>query len=183
MTAAVTGIEPSNQVFNLGDGIRAQVNPESLAPQQIDLKFSGILSSFNQTTRFEQRTGTAIYNGTDRMEIPVGTHSILSLVYAIRSFNLKPSKDETNPVNDTRVAVFLGSQPFVFILRPANADIITLQGEKTSAQLITVITGLPQVDGPGLRVWLSNDKKRVPLRLAFGTYQADLISESVAAPR
>ncbi|CAN5707827.1 hypothetical protein BH20ACI4_BH20ACI4_11230 [soil metagenome] len=183
LTATVTGIEPSNQIFNLNDGIRAQVSPESLAPKQIDFKFSGFFAAYNQTTTFDQKTGTAIYDGTNRMEIPVGTHSILSLVYAIRSFNLKPSKDETNPINDTRVAVFLGSQPFVFTLRPENADLITQKGEKISAQLITVITGNPSVDTQGLRIWLSNDLKRTPLRLTFGTFQADLISQTVVTPK
>ena len=183
LTATVTGIEPSNQIFNLNDGIRAQVSPETLAPQQIDLKFSNFFAAYNQTTVFDQKTGTAVYDGTNRIEIPVGTHSILSLVYAIRSFNLKPSKDETNPINDTRVAVFLGTQPYVFILRPATADLITQKGDKISAQLVTIITGNPAVDAQGLRVWLSNDLKRVPLRLTFGTFQADLISESVVIPK
>ena len=183
LTATVTGIEPSNQIFNLNDGIRAQVNPETLSPKQIDLKFSGFFAAYNQTTLFDQKTGTALYDGTNRMEIPVGTHSILSLVYAIRSFNLKPSKDETNPINDTRVAVFLGTQPYVFTLRPANADFITLKNEKISAQLITIITGNPAVDAQVLRVWLSNDDKRVPLRLSFGAFQADLIAESVVTPK
>lgn len=178
LTATVTGIEPTNQIFGLNDGIRAWVNPETLAPKQIDLKFSGFFAAYNQTTVFDQKSGTAVYDGTNRKEIPVGTHSILSLVYAIRSFNLKPSKDETNPINDTRVAVFLGSQPYVFTLRPANADLITLKGEKVSAQMITVITGNPTVDPQGLRVWLSNDQTRLPLRLSFGTFQADLISQT-----
>lgn len=183
LTATVTGIEPTNQVFNLNDGIRAWVNPGTLAPKQIDLKFSGIFAAYNQTTVFDQNTGTAIYDGTNRMEVPVGTHSILSLVYAIRSFNLKPSLDEENPINDTRVAVFLGNQPYVFKLRPSNADLITLQGEKVSAQMITVITGNSTVDAQGLRVWLSNTQKRTPLRLTFGTFQADLISEAIVLPK
>ncbi len=183
LTAAVNSIEPFNQIFNLNDGIRAQVSPETLAPKMIDLKFSGIFAAFNQTTIFDQKTGTAVYDGTKRIEIPVGTHSILSLVYAIRSFNLKPSKDDTNPINDTRVAVFLGNQPYVFTLRPATADLITLKGEKVSAQLITIITGNQSVDAQGLRVWLSNDKKRLPLRLVFGAFQADLIDETVITPK
>lgn len=183
LTAIVTGSEQANQILNLNDGIRAQVNPDTLTPKQIDLKFSGFFSTYNQTTLFDQRTGSAIYDGANRIEIPVGTHSILSLVYAIRSFNLKPSKDETNPVNDTRVAVFLGKQPYVFTLRPANADLITLRDEKLSAQMITVITGNPSVDAQGLKIWLSNDEKRIPLRLTFGTFQADLIKESIIPPK
>ena len=86
----------------------------------------------------------------------------MSLAYAIRSFNLKPSKDRKNPVNDTRVAVFLDSDANVFILRPSNADIINLKGEKIPAQLISISTGDPQIDILNLRLWLSIDDKRRP---------------------
>lgn len=182
LTATVNGVEPRNQIFNLTDTIRAHVNPNSLAPQQIELKFSGFFSGFNQVTQFDQKSGTAIFNGTNRVEVPVGTHSVLSLAYAIRSFNLKPSKDPTNPVNDTRVAVFLGDKAQVFILRPSNAEIINLKGEKVSAQLISVTTGNPLVDQYNLRVWLSNDESRTPLRLTFGAYQADLIAITHTPP-
>jgi hypothetical protein len=58
-----------------------------------------------------------------------------------------------------------------------------LRGEKISAQLVSVSTGDQSIDQYGLRVWLSNDDKRVPLRLMFGNYQADLISEKLIPPR
>ena len=182
LTATSTGVETGINIFKVNDGIRANVNPDTIAPQQIEIKFTGTLSSFNQTTQFDQRTGTASLNGTNRMEVPVGTHSLLSLAYAIRSFNLKPSKDPQNPVNDTRVAVFWDTQPYVFTLRPSNGDIINNQGEKVSAQLISITTGNPQLDQFILRVWLSNDEKRTPLRFSVGSYQADLISETVIKP-
>jgi hypothetical protein len=183
LTAIVSETQPGQQVLVLNDGIKAQVNPESLAPQRIELKFTGLLSAYNNTAQFDQRTGFATYNNANRVEIPVGTHSILSLAYAIRSFNLKPSKDFSNPVNDTRVAVFLDTKAYVFTLRPSNADIINLQGEKISAQLISITTGNPAIDVLNLRLWLSNDEKRLPLRLAAGSYQADLISEKQISPK
>jgi hypothetical protein len=183
LTAIVTETQPGQQVLVLNDGIRAQVNPESLAPQRIELKFTGLLSAYNNTAQFDQRTGFATYNNTNRVEVPVGTHSLLSLAYAIRSFNLKPSKDPTNPVNDTRVAVFLDTKAYVFTLRPSDADIINLQGEKISAQLISITTGNPAIDVLNLRLWLSNDEKRLPLRLSAGSYQADLISEKLVSPK
>ena len=183
LTAVVTETQPNQQILNLNDSIRAQVNPDSLAPQQIELKFSGVFSANSQTTQFNQKVGTATFNGANTISIPVGTHSILSLAYAIRSFNLKPSKDRENPVNDTRVAVFLGSDANIFILRPSTADIINLKGEKTPAQLISIITGNPQIDSQNLRLYLSLDDKRLPLRLAFGSYQADLISAKQIPPK
>jgi hypothetical protein len=101
----------------------------------------------------------------------------LSLIYAVRSFNLKPSKDTYNPINDTRVAVFWENKPYIFTLRPSTAEIIDIKGMKISAQLISVNTGNPQLDSLNIKVWLSNDSRRLPLRFSAGQYQADLISE------
>ena len=184
LTATATQAEPRNNlIFKENDGIKAQVNPDSLAPQQIEFKFSGNFSTYNQTTLFDQKNGFASNNGGNRIEIPVGTHSILSLAYAIRSFNLKPSKDLTNPINDTRVAVFLGDQAYVFTLRPANAEIINLKGEKVSALLISITSGNPQIDQLNLKLWLGTDEKRLPLRFSIGNYQADLMFESKIQPK
>lgn len=182
LTATATGTQLNQKILKLNDTVRAQVNPESLAPQQIELKLNGSLSQFNQQILFNQASGLAISNNGNQMEIPVGTHSILSLAYAIRSFNLKPSKDLTNPVNDTRVAVFLDAKSYVFTLRPATASIINLRGETVAAQLISISTGNPTIDQYNMRLWLSNDDKRLPLRFTFGTYQADLVSERLIEP-
>ena len=183
LSATAIQSEAGNTIFQLNDSIRAQVNPDSLAPQQIEYKFGGTFSVNNQTTQFDQKNGFATNNGGTPIEIPVGTHSILSLAYAIRSFNLKPSKDLTNPINDTRVAVFMGDQAYVFTLRPANAEIVNLKGEKISTLLISITTGNPQIDQLNLRLWLGVDEKRLPLRLAIGNYQADLVSEIKIQPK
>ena len=181
--AVVTNVPSGNRPFALNDGIKANINPDTLAPQQIELKFNGALNTLNQAVRFDQRSGAAFLNGVNKIDVPVGTHSLLSLIYAIRSFNLKPSKDPSNPVNDTRVSVFWDKQPYVFTLRPSTGDILNLRGEKVSAQQISVNTGNPQLDALGLRLWLSNDDKRTPLRLTIGSFQADLIAESKIPPR
>ncbi len=183
LTATTTLTERGNPLFNLNDAVRSQVNPETLAPQQIELKSTGFFSQYNQTAQFDQRNGFVTFNGANRQAIPVGTHSLLSLAYAIRSFNLKPSKDPNNPVNDTRVAVFVDSQPYVFTLRPSSGEIINLKGEKLAAQLVTITTGNPGIDQLGARVWLSTDEKRLPLRFIIGNYQADLISETNISPK
>ncbi|MEJ7743986.1 MAG: hypothetical protein WKF73_16495 [Nocardioidaceae bacterium] len=59
LTATATQAETGNPIFKQNDGIRAQVNPDSLAPQQIEFKFSGNYSTYNQTTVFDQKTGFA----------------------------------------------------------------------------------------------------------------------------
>lgn len=182
LTAKITNSQ-NNSLFKINDGIVANVNPDTLAPQQLEIKFNGSLSFLNQISVFDQQTGFITLNGVNRVESPVGTHNLLSLIYAVRSFNLKPSKDPSNPVNDTRVAVFWEKQPYIFILRPSNAELLNLRGEKVSAQLVTVVTGIQQLDMQGIRIWLGNDDKRLPLRFSLGAFQADLIGESLVIPK
>ncbi len=181
LTATVT--DAPMGPFAKGDSIRAVVDPETLGPRQIEMKFSGGLAAASQTVVFDEKTNTIMFNGTSRIEGPVGTHGILSLLYAMRSFNLKPSKDTTNPINDTRVAVFWENRPYVFTLRPSTAETIKQQNQDISAQLISISTGNPQLDSLNLKVWLSNDQRRVPLRFTAGQYQADLISDKTIPPR
>lgn len=178
LTALVTSSSQGNNIFSPGDGIQTYVNPIYLTPTQSEIKFNGTFNFLNQKLLFEQSRGIVTLTTGGKVEVPVNTHSILSFIYALRSFNLKPSKDPTNPVNDTRVAVIYDDKPYVFTLRPATADLINLQGEKVSSQLISITTGNPQIDALGLSIWLSNDEKRLPLRLKLGSFQADLINET-----
>ena len=60
---------------------------------------------------------------------------MLSLIYALRSFNLKRSGDRSNPVNDTRVSVYWNGKHYVFSLCPSDAEFIDLRGQKVSAQM------------------------------------------------
>jgi hypothetical protein len=180
--ANISKVSGGFDVFKQGDSITSQVNPESLQPHQLEIKFNGALSGLNQSVIFDQQRGLAFSGGANQVQIPVNTHNLLSLFYAIRSFNLKPSKDLTSPVNDTRVSVFYGDQFYVFLLRPAEAQIITLDGKKVSAQQITIITGNLTLDSLNLRIWLSNERDRKPLRFAVGNYQADLVSQKIIKP-
>ncbi len=174
LTATVTGVEPGATEFKLGDTVTAFVDPETLSPRLFESRLATPYPGLNPSVSFDPVSGVIVYGVKAETEGPIGTHSILSLVYAIRSFNLKPSKDRSNPVNDTRVAVFWDTKPHIFTLRPTEPAEVTINGEKTSAQLITINTGNAQLDKLALKVWLSTEQ-RVPLRFAIGGYQADLI--------
>lgn len=178
-----TATQSDGSLFAKGDGVSAVVNPDTLAPRKLDINLTGPLGSLNQSVFFDERSNTIMFKGTGQIEAPVGTHSILSLVYAIRSFNLKPSKDTSNPINDTRVAVFWENRPYIFTLRPSNAELMSWRGEKVSAQLISVTTGNPILDAQNIKIWLSNDDRRVPIKFQIGRYQAELTSDSIATPK
>ena len=182
LTATVTRAERGFGIFNAGDSIVAQVNAESLVPYQFDAKFTGSLSNFNQSVRFDQEKGIALFNAK-QAQGPLNTHSLLSLIYAIRSFNLRMVWDEKNPIRDTRVSVFYDEQFYVFSVRPHEPEILTLGKEKIPAQRITIISSNPQLDALGLKIWLSNNEKRTPLRFSIGSYQADLVAETILPPK
>ena len=174
LALTVTAVEPGFTALRLGDSVVARVNPETLAPYVLEARSGTPFPGLNPLVAFDQRTGMINFGGAAPVEAPIGTHSIVSLIYAMRSFNLKPSKDRTNPVNDTRVAVFWESKAYVFTLRPNEPEDLTINGEKVSGQLITITTLTKQLDPLAPRVWLSTEE-RVPVRLTLGAYQADLI--------
>lgn len=183
ITARLANLIGANPAFGNGGEAFARVDPETLASQRIDVKFSGGLASANHTAVFDQGTSTVNFGSATRIEVPVGTHSLLSLVYALRSFNLKPSRDLSNPVNDTRVAVFWIDRTSIFTLRPSLVEVITLAGEKISGQQISVTTGIQSIDQLSPKIWLGTDERRLPLRMTIGTYQLDLVSSKVSPPQ
>jgi hypothetical protein len=173
LSATVTGAG-SNELFSVGNSIRSNVDPDTLAPFDITMGFSGPLAAFNQSARFEPESSRVVLPNNQRIDVPVGTHNILSLLYAIRLFNLNPSKDTTNRVNDTRVSVFWQGRANIFTLRPSAPQLITIGDRKVLAQQIAVSTGNPQLDSLQIKVWLSNDDQRIPLRLTLGQYLLEL---------
>lgn len=182
LAATVTNAVPGNPIFALNDSAVVNVDPITLAPYSIDIRMAGPLNHLTQSAVFDDRTGSITFGPSKRVEAPVATHSILSLIFAMRSFNLKPSPVRDRPVNDTRVAVFWESQPYVFTLRPSQPAEITINGEKRQAQQISINTGHPQLDQLQLKVWLGMDAARTPLRITAGVYQADLASATRSVP-
>ncbi|NOT48807.1 MAG: DUF3108 domain-containing protein, partial [Acidobacteria bacterium] len=183
LVLSATATEAAGGIFSKGDSIKAVVNPDTLAPRKLDVNLTGPLANLNQSVIFDERSNMIMFKGTGQIEAPVGTHSILSLIYAIRSFNLKPSKDTSNPINDTRVAVFWENRPYIFTLRPSNAELISWRGDKVSAQLVSITTGNGLLDAQNIKIWLSNDERRVPIKFQIGRYQAELVSEKTITPK
>lgn len=177
LVAEVTAIEPGGGLFSPGDNVRSLVDPDTLAPRSVDVIFKNAIPGLNGTATFDNRTGEIRAGAVPPFEAPVGTHSILSLIYAMRSFNLTPSRDPSSPVNDTRVAVFWDSKVQVFTLRPSKPGEIQIGGAKLQAQLISITTGNPQLDALAPKVWLSTSERRTPVRFAIGLIQADLIQK------
>lgn len=176
LVAQVTQTLPANDLFGAADRIEAWVDPDTLVPFATTFGFTGAFSGFSQQTLFDQTQGTATVQAGAPIQIPIGTHNVISLAYAIRAFNLRPPIGAPNPANDTRVALFAGTEAKIITLRPSVTEQIEVSGRKWQANLITIRTGEPQADALNIRVWLSADGRRLPLRLEAGPYKAELLN-------
>lgn len=176
LSAVVTSVDPNARILNLGDHMQALVDAETLAPRSVESKFNSSFRALNQTLVFDDRTGQVTAGGGTPVDSPLGTHSLLSLLYAMRSFNLTAASIPSASVNDTRVAVFWENKPLIFTLRPGKAESLTINGQKVLTQPVTFTTGDPQLDALALKTWLDVDT-RVPLRFTAGTLQADLLKK------
>lgn len=169
---------PANDLFGAADRIEAWVDPDTLVPFAATLGFTGAFSEYSQQTLFDQTQGTVTVQAGQPIQIPIGTHNVLTLAYAIRAFNLRPPLGAPNPANDTRVALFAGTEARVITLRPSVTEKIEVLGRSWQANLITIRTGEPRADALNIRIWLSADGRRLPLRLEAGSYRAELLSVS-----
>jgi hypothetical protein len=155
--------------------IESYINPEFLVPYRQEIRLSGSLRGFNQTLLFEQDKGKASAERAANIDIPVGTHDFLSFFYALRAFHY--SFGQNSP--DVRAAVFFGNAPTVVSLKPKREK-LDFNGQKVPTVALAVFTGNPQIDSLNFRLWLSDDGRRLPLRLTFntpsGAFQANLIA-------
>ena len=125
LVGRVTG-NGGGDLLKPGDSARVWVDLQTLTPRKVDLRLSGILRENSLQAEFDQANGTVTYGGTNKVGTPIGTHSLLSFIYAVRSFNLRRSDDPKNPVNDTRVAVFVRNKALVWTLRPGKPEKIDI---------------------------------------------------------
>jgi hypothetical protein len=175
-TNAASGLGKNNK-------ITAHVDPLTLLPRQVDIGFTGQLAGFSSSATFDPIKGSVTVMGSPPVEVPVGTHSVISLIYAMRSFKIMPSPDPNSPVNDTRVAVFWGGRSHVFYIRPSAVEITDAAGRTKPTVLATVTTENPQLNQLGMKVWIDiTDPRRLPVRFTIGPYTFELEASSVARP-
>jgi len=174
IAARFSDVPATSTAIRNGDSIVTFVDPRTMIPFKTEVRFSGALAAMSQTATLDRTTNAIVYDGT-RLDAPFATHSVLSLFYAVRSFNLKPSSDAKNPVNDTRVSVFWRDRATVFTLRPGQGETLMNRGEARPAQLITILPQNPELDRLFPKLWLGLDANRTPLKLVLGTFEFELI--------
>jgi hypothetical protein len=158
-------------LFPVNDQLSSYVDVSTLLP----FRAEQTLAEGKRHARFvvssDQGSGSALFDDGTRVEVPVGTHDLLSVFFALRSFDLTPGKR-------TAVSLLVNKRPrLLFITALRRADLL-LSGQQIPAVELALSTNDPTGDRFNLRLWVSTDKRRLPLRITavtpLGPVRADL---------
>jgi hypothetical protein len=166
------------RVFVASDQIESYVDPKVLLPYRTVLNLVEGKRRRNQTLTINQDAGTATTDKGARLEIPVGTHDYVSFFYAVRTFRL-------NPPQQNAISILVENKPKTLIISSSKRETIQIGDQKIAAIPVTLTTDDPQSDKYQFRMWLSDDKRRLPLRITaatqLGALRADLAILPIAS--
>ena len=169
VSAQTTGA--AARLFVANDKIDSYVDPKSLLPYRTVMNLVEGKRRLNQTLTVNQDYGTATTDHGQRIEIPIGTHDYVSVFYVARTFNLAPPKRNA-------ISVLVENKPKTLFISSLRRETIELGQQKLPAIALSLTTDDPQPDKFQFRVWISNDNRRLPLRLTcqteLGALRADL---------
>ncbi len=126
------------RLFTANDQVTSYVDPVSLLPFRTEMVLVEGNRRTNRNYTVDQDRGSAVENGT-RIEIPVGTHDLLSLVYAVRTFELSPAKRNA-------ISILVDNRPVTLFITSQRRETIDLGGQKLPAILLTLTTDDPVSD-------------------------------------
>jgi hypothetical protein len=161
----------ASRIYFANDQINSYVDPNTLLPFRTELNLIEGRDRRNQTLTIDQDRGSAVTDKGTNIEIPVGTHDLVSVFYAMRSFNLAPPKRNA-------VSILINDRPRTLFITSLRRETIQLGNQKIPAVELSLTTDDPEPDKFGLRLWVSEDRRRLPLRITattpLGPVRADL---------
>ncbi len=161
------------RIFLANDQINTYVDPKALLPYRTELNLVEGARRKNDILTINQERGTITTSGDKRMEIPVGTHDYLSLFYALRMFTLSPPRSNA-------VSLLVEDDVKTLVVSSLRREIIELNNQKIPSIALSLTSpDDPESDKYQLRIWVSDDGRRLPLRLTaateLGPIRADLV--------
>ncbi len=168
-TAQTTG--DGARLFFVNDKVVSYVDPETLLPFRTELNMAEGKWRSNRGYNVDQDRGSVVTDQKTRIEVPVGTHDIISLLYAIRTFDLTPPTQNA-------ISILAITQPRTLLIKSQRRETIELGSQKVPAILLTLTTDDSTADRLQIRLWVGDDSRHLPLRIAavtaLGTVRADL---------
>jgi len=163
------------RVFVARDQIDSYVDPRALFPFRTVMNLIEGRRRLNQTLNLNQEGGSATLESGGRIDIPVGTHDYLSFFYAVRTFNLTTSRRSV-------VALLVENQPKTLTVTAQKRETIQLGERAVPAIALTITTDDPEPDKYQLRMWISDDRRRLPLRISCATQLGPLRADLAILP-
>jgi ribosomal protein L25 (general stress protein Ctc) len=153
-----------------GTSFTSYIHPESLTPYRSEMRAGGTLSKFGDVYNFDQERGAITTEKGKVVEVPNGTYDLLSLAYALRAFRIEGK-------NGTRAAVFYGSSAKIISFKLDKRETINVAGKQIKTVQLSLSLGEPRADALGLKLWLSDDVQRVPVRFSFNSPLGEIRAE------
>ncbi len=169
VNAQTTGAAAS--LFVARDQVDSYVEPKALLPYRTVMNLAEGQRRLNQTLSINQDTGVATSDRGARIEMPVGTHDYVSFFYVVRTLNLAPKKRSV-------ISLLVDNKPKTLTVEVQQRETIQLGSRRVPAIALSLTTDDPQPDKYQLRMWISDDRQRLPLRITcttkLGPLRADL---------
>jgi len=164
-----------SRVFTARDTIDSYVDPQALFPFRTVLNLIEGRRRLNQTLTLNQETGTATTDQGGQIEIPVGTHDYVSFFYAVRTLNLTPNRKSV-------VSMLVENKPKTLFVTSLKRETIQLGERAVPAFALSIVTDDPEPDKYQLRMWISDDRRRLPLRISCATQLGPLRADLAILP-
>jgi len=159
------------RIFVARDQIESYVDPKSLLPYRTSMNLVEGQRRLTQVLTTNQDAGSVTSDKGLRIEIPVGTHDYVSFFYALRTITPVAGKKSV-------VTMLVENKPKTIFIDPLPRESIQLGPRNVRAIPLRLTTDDPEPDKYQLRMWLSDDLQRLPLRLTcitkLGPLRADL---------
>jgi len=159
------------RLFPVSDQVNSYVDVTSLLPFRTELTMSEGRHRTNRSYNIDQNRGAAVSDNRERIDIPVGTHDLVSLVYAIRTFDLSRKHNA--------ISIMATARPRTLVITSLQRETIEVSGQKIPAIQLSLTTDDPLTDKMQMRMWVGDDKRHLPLRFTavteLGPVRADLV--------
>ncbi|HZB44307.1 MAG TPA: DUF3108 domain-containing protein, partial [Pyrinomonadaceae bacterium] len=171
LSASMRTAGTAQELFPVNDQFNSYVDAATLLPFRTELSLLEGKRQNKWVVSLDQNGGAALFDDGTRVEMPVNTHDLISVFYALRSFDLTPSKR-------TAVSLLVNKRQRPLYINALGRATIQLGGQQIPAVELAISTGEAQADSLALRLWVSTDQRRLPLRLTaqtpLGPIRADL---------
>ena len=163
------------QLFTARDQVDSYVDPKALLPYRTVLNLNEGRRRVAETLTVNQEAGTATSDKGTRIDIPVGTHDYLSFFYVLRTFNLNPTKKSA-------ISILVENKPKTLFVNSVKRETIQLGDRQIPAIALSLTTDDPEADKYQLRMWVSDDSRRLPLRFTCRTKLGPFAPTSPSSP-